>query len=348
MGTHRSSTRETMKRILTAAVVLAAFAPATGGAQALNAAGATFPAPLYGKWFSEYRARTGVAINYQAIGSGGGIKGLQDMTVDFGATDGPMTDGEMAAARGGPIIHVPTVVGSVAVTYNVTGVPTGLRLTPEVVGAAFNGTLRFWDDARIRQLNPGTALPHRAVVVMHRSDGSGTTYIFTDFLSTASPTWRRTVGTGKSVSWPVGLGGRGNEGVAGLVKQTPGAIGYVELAYANQNRLPVAAIRNRAGRFMMPTLASTTAAAAGVVLPAGTDLRVSIVNGPGADAYPIASFTWIIAYARMADRVKAGAITGFLNWALHDGQAYAAGLDYAPLPASVVRLAEQRLRLIQH
>jgi phosphate transport system substrate-binding protein len=338
-----------MKRyIQAAAIAAAALLPGALRAQTLNAAGATFPAPIYTRWFSEYRTKTGVAINYQAIGSGGGIKNLQEMTVDFGATDGPMSDAEMAAARGGPIVHIPTVLGAVAVTYNVPGVPTGLKLTPEVIGAAFNGTLRYWDDARIRSLNPGVALPHRAVVVAHRSDGSGTTYIFTDFLSSASITWRRTVGTGKSVSWPVGLGGRGNEGVAGLVKQTPGAIGYVELAYANQNRLPVAAIRNRAGSFVMPTIESTTAAAAGVSLPANSDLRVSIVNGPGANAYPIASFTWIIVYTRMADRAKAGAIVNFLTWALNDGQRFAAGLDYAPLPASVVRLAEQRLRLVQH
>ncbi|MDB4948232.1 MAG: phosphate transporter substrate-binding protein [Gemmatimonadetes bacterium] len=335
------------KRALTAAAFAAALLPSAGRAQALNAAGATFPAPLYTKWFSEYRTRTGVAINYQAIGSGGGIKNLQEMTVDFGATDGPMSDAEMAAAHGGPIVHIPTVLGAVTVTYNVPGVPTGLKLTPEVIGAIFNGTLRSWDDARIRQLNPGVALPHRGVIVAHRSDGSGTTYIFTDFLSSASLSWRRAIGTGKAVSWPVGLGGRGNEGVAGIVKQTPGAIGYVELAYANQNRLPVAAIRNRAGSFVMPTLASTTAAAAGVTLPAGSDLRVSIVNGPGAQAYPIASFTWIIAYTNMRDRAKARAIGDFLTWALHDGQAYAAGLDYAPLPAGVVRLAEQRLRMVQ-
>jgi phosphate transport system substrate-binding protein len=338
-----------MKRFLAAgALAAAALLPAAGKGQALNAAGATFPAPIYTKWFSEYRGRTGVAINYQAIGSGGGIKNLQEQTVDFGATDGPMSDAEMAAAHGGPIVHIPTVLGAVTVTYNVPGVGTGLRLTPEVIGSIFNGTLRSWDDARIRQINPGVALPHRGIIVAHRSDGSGTTYIFTDFLSTASAAWRRTVGTGKAVSWPVGLGGRGNEGVAGLVKQTPGAVGYVELAYANQNRLPVAAVRNRAGNFVMPTLESTTAAAAGIDLPPSSDLRVSIVNGPGANAYPIASFTWIIAYTRMPDRAKAGAIVNFLTWALHDGQRYTAALDYAPLPASVVRIAEQRLRLIQH
>jgi phosphate transport system substrate-binding protein len=337
-----------MKRFLAAAALGAALLPAAGPAQSLNAAGATFPAPIYTKWFSEYRGRTGVAINYQAIGSGGGIKNLQEQTVDFGATDGPMSDAEMAAAHGGPIVHIPTVLGAVTVTYNVPGVPTGLKLTPEVVGAIFNGTVRSWDDARIRQINPGVSLPHRGIIVAHRSDGSGTTYIFTDFLSSASSMWRRSVGTGKSVSWPVGLGGRGNEGVAGLVKQTPGAIGYVELAYANQNHLPVAAIRNRAGNFVMPTLESTTAAAAGISLPASSDLRVSIVNGPGASAYPISSFTWIIAYTRMADRAKAGAIVNFLSWALHDGQQYTSALDYAPLPASVVRLAEQRIRMIQH
>ncbi|HET6764886.1 MAG TPA: phosphate ABC transporter substrate-binding protein PstS, partial [Longimicrobiaceae bacterium] len=200
-----------MKRYLQAAALLAVLLPTAARAQTLNAAGATFPAPIYTKWFSEYRTRTGVAINYQPIGSGGGIKNLQEMTVDFGATDGPMTDAEMAGARGGPIVHIPTVLGAVAVTYNVPGVQTGLKLTAEAIAAAFNGTLRYWDDARIRQSNPGVALPHRAVIVAHRSDGSGTTYIFTDFLSSASTGWRRAIGTGKAVSWPVGLGGRGNE-----------------------------------------------------------------------------------------------------------------------------------------
>ena len=334
-----------MKRIL-AAAWLAVLVPAALAAQ-LDAAGATFPAPLYTKWFSEYRARTGVAINYQAIGSGGGIKNLQEMTVDFGATDGPMSDGEMASARGGRILHIPTILGAVTVTYNVPGVGTGLRLTPEVLASIFNGTLRSWDDARIRQLNPAARLPHRGIVVAHRSDGSGTTYIFTDFLSSASPMWRRTIGTGKAVSWPVGLGGRGNEGVAGLVRQTPGAIGYVELAYANQNRLPVAAVRNRAGSFVMPTPESTTAAAAGIQLPANSDLRVSIVNGAGADAYPISSFTWIIVYQTMRDRAKARQIADFLTWAVHDGQRFAAALDYAPLPAAVVAADEARIRMIQ-
>jgi len=334
-----------MKRIL-AAAALAALAPTALAAQ-LNAAGATFPAPLYTKWFSEYRAHTGVAINYQAIGSGGGIKNLQEMTVDFGATDGPMSDAEMASARGGRILHIPTILGAVTVTYNVPGLGTGLRLTPEVLAAIFNGTLRNWDDPRIRQLNPAAHLPHRGIIVAHRSDGSGTTYIFTDFLSSASGMWRRTIGTGKAVSWPVGLGGRGNEGVAGLVKQTPGAIGYVELAYANQNHLPVAAIRNRAGNFVMPTLESTTAAAAGIELPANSDLRLSIVNGAGADAYPISSFTWIIVYQQMRDRAKARQIADFLTWAIHDGQRFAAALDYAPLPAAVVAANEAKIRMIQ-
>jgi phosphate transport system substrate-binding protein len=334
-----------MKR-MTLAAALAALLPAAAAAQTLNAAGATFPAPLYTKWFSEYRGSHGVTINYQAIGSGGGIKNLQEMTVDFGATDGPMSDGEMASARGGQIVHIPMTLGAVTVTYNLPGVATGLKLTPEVIAAMFNGTLRYWDDARIRQLNPGVALPHRGVIVAHRSDGSGTTYIFTDFLSSASAMWQRTIGTGKSVSWPVGLGGRGNEGVAGLVKQTPGAVGYVELAYANQNHLPVAAVRNRAGNFIMPTLESTTAAAAGVRLPANSDLRISIVNGPGPQAYPISSFTWIISYVDVRDNAKAQQIRDFLTWAIHDGQRYGPALDYAPLPAAIVAADEAKIRMI--
>lgn len=335
-----------MKRILAAAVMAAALGhPAA--AQSLTAAGATFPAPLYTKWFSEYRTRAGVTINYQPIGSGGGIRNLQEMTVDFGATDGPMTDAELAGARGGAVLHVPTTLGAVAVTYNLPGVASGLRLTPEVIAAMFTGTLRHWDDARIRELNPGVALPHRAVIVTHRSDGSGTTFIFTDFLSSALASWRRTIGTGKAVSWPVGLGGRGNEGVAGLVKQTAGAVGYVELAYATQNRLPVTAVRNRAGSFVLPSVESATAAAAGVRLAPNSDLRISIVNGPGADAYPISSFTWIITYASLRDRAKAGAIADFLTWAVHDGQRYGAPLGYAPLPASVVAADEAMIRRIQ-
>ncbi|HSU13249.1 phosphate ABC transporter substrate-binding protein PstS [Longimicrobium sp.] len=335
-----------MKRILTAAALAATLLPAAARAQTLTAAGATFPAPLYTRWFAEYRAAHGVAVNYQAIGSGGGIKNLQEMTVDFGATDGPMSDAEMAAARGGQVLHIPTTLGAVAVTYNVPGVAGGLKLTPEVIASIFNGTLRGWDDARIRALNPGVALPHRPVLVAHRSDGSGTTYIFTDFLSSASAMWRRTIGTGKSVSWPVGLGGRGNEGVAGIVKQTPGSIGYVELAYANQNRLPVAAIRNRAGQFVMPTTESTTAAAAGVAVPANSDLRISIVNGPGANAYPISSFTWIITYADVRDNAKARQIRDFLTWAVHEGQRFGPALDYAPLPAAIVAADEAKIRLI--
>lgn len=333
-----------MKRIFAAAVAAATLLPAAAAAQTLTAAGATFPAPLYTRWFSEYRSAHGVTINYQAIGSGGGIKNLQEMTVDFGATDGPMSDAEMAAAHGGAIIHIPTTLGAVAVTYNLPGVAAGLRLTPEVVAAIFNGTVHGWDDARIRALNPGVALPHRGILVAHRSDGSGTTYIFTDFLSSASAMWKRTIGTGKSVSWPVGLGGRGNEGVAGIVKQTPGSIGYVEIAYANQNHLPVAAIRNRAGQWVMPTIESTTAAAAGIRLPANSDLRISIVNGPGENAYPIASFTWIITYADVKDNAKAQQIRDFLTWAVHDGQRFGPALDYAPLPAAIVAADEARIR----
>jgi phosphate transport system substrate-binding protein len=335
-----------MKRILAAALAAAALT-GPAAAQTLNAAGATFPAPLYTRWFAEYRTRTGVTINYQPIGSGGGIRNLQEMTVDFGATDGPMTDAELASARGGAVLHVPTTLGAVAVTYNVPGAPAGLRLTPEVIAAMFTGTLRSWDDPRIRQLNPGVALPHRGVIVVHRSDGSGTTYIFTDFLSSALASWRRAIGTGKSVSWPVGLGGRGNEGVAGLVKQTPGAVGYVELAYATQNHLPVAAVRNRAGSFVLPSSESATAAAAGVRLAPNSDLRISIVNGAGADAYPISSFTWIIVYTQMRDRANARAIADFLTWAVHDGQRDAAPLGYAPLPPSIVAADEAMIRRIQ-
>ncbi len=319
------------------------------GRVALTGAGATFPYPIYSKWFSDYDARTGVKINYQSIGSGGGIRQLTEGTVDFGATDSPMSDAEMANAKGGPILHVPTVMGAVVATYNVPGVSQPLKLTGEVLADVFLGRIRRWNDARIATLNPDAGLPNQEILVVHRSDGSGTTYIFTDYLSTVSPAWKNGPGTGKEVQWPAGLGAKGNEGVAGQVKQTPGSIGYVELAYAKQNRLAFASMQNAAGEFVTPTIESVTAAAAGVVarLPNDTDYRISIVNAPGTGAYPIASFTWIILYQQQSDAEKGQKLVDFLRWALREGGPAAAALDYAPLPQEMVARLEQRLGTVK-
>ncbi len=314
----------------------------------LTGAGATFPYPLYSKWFSDYAKVTGVRINYQSIGSGGGIRQLSEGTVDFGASDSPMSDEEMAKAKGGSILHVPTVLGADVITYNLPGVTTALKFTPDAIADIFMGRIKKWNDARVATLNPGVALPSQDILVVHRSDGSGTTYIFTDYLTTAVPAWKTAVGKGKEVKWPVGLGAKGNEGVAGQVKQTPGAIGYVELAYAKQNNLPVAAIRNRAGQFVVASVPAVTAAAEGAAkaLPPNTDYRISIVDAPGADSYPISSFTWILVYQRQKDAVKGKKLVDFLNWALTNGEAQASALDYAPLPSEMASTVRDRLKTI--
>ena len=309
----------------------------TSGAQ-LTGAGATFPYPLYARWFSDYAQQTGVRINYQSIGSGGGIRQLSEGTVDFGASDSPMTDEELSRAKG-PVLHIPTVMGAVAITYNLPGVTQPLRFTGEVLGDIYLGRITRWNDPHIATLNPGVALPGENILVVHRSDGSGTTYIFTDYLTAVSPAWAAGPGRGKDVRWPVGLGAKGNEGVTGQVKQTRGAIGYVELAYARQNRLPTAHIRNAAGNFVAPTIEAVTAAAAGRVstLPADTDYRISIVNAPGPDAYPISSFTWLLAYREDLGSPRGQQLVGFLRWALTEGERQASDLDYAPLPQEMAR-----------
>ena len=314
----------------------------------LTGAGATFPYPLYSKWFSEYANRKGVRINYQSIGSGGGIRQLSEGTVDFGASDGPMSDEELAKAKGGPVLHIPTTLGADVVTYNLPGVTAPLKVTPDVIAAIFMGRIKKWNDTRIASLNPGVTLPSQDILVVHRSDGSGTTYIFTDYLTAAVPAWKTAVGKGKEVKWPVGLGAKGNEGVAGQVKQTPGTIGYIELAYANQNKLPIAAVRNKAGQFITASVPAVTAAAAAAAkaLPANTDYRISIVDGPGPDAYPISSFTWILVYQQQKDAVKGKKLVDFLNWALTDGQALATPLDYAPLPTDMAANVRARLKTI--
>jgi phosphate transport system substrate-binding protein len=321
---------------------------ASGQSVDLTGAGATFPYPIYSKWFSDYAQRTGVKINYQSIGSGGGIRQLSEETVDFGASDSPMSDAELAGAKGGAILHFPTVLGADVITYNLPGVTTALKFTPAVIADIFSGRIKKWNDARIASLNAGVALPAQDILVVHRSDGSGTTYIFTDYLSTAVPSWKASVGKGKDVKWPVGLGAKGNEGVSGQVKQTPGSIGYVELAYAKQNSLPIAAIRNKSGQFVAASVEAVTAAAAGAAkaLPANTDYRISIVDAPGDGSYPISSFTWILVYQNQRDPVKGKKLVDFLNWALTDGEKEAVTLDYAPLPADMATTVKARLATI--
>jgi phosphate transport system substrate-binding protein len=326
-------------------MMLAALATLVGAGAALSApmlvtgAGATFPAPLYSKWFSDYNHKApDIQINYQAIGSGGGIKQITEKTVDFGATDAPMSDAEMAKAPG--VIHIPTVLGAVVITYNEPDLKD-LKLTPETLSAIFLGKITMWNDAAIAKDNPGK-LPATPITVAHRSDGSGTTAVFTDYLSKVSPAWKTQVGAGKSPNWPAGLGGKGNDGVTGLVKNTKGAIGYVELAYANQNKLPIAALKNADGKFVKPSLETTSAAAAGVEVPA--DYRVSITNAPGAQAWPISAFTYLLVHQDNADAAKGKAIAEFLWWAMHDGQTLAAPLDYAPLPKAVVARVDKTLQ----
>jgi phosphate transport system substrate-binding protein len=304
---------------------------------------------LYSKWFDEYAAKSGVKINYQSIGSGGGIRQISEGTVDFGATDSPMKDDELAKAKGGPILHIPTVLGAVAVIYTLPGITTPLKLSGDVLADIFAGKITKWNDPRIVALNAGVKLPATDILVVHRTEASGTTFVFTDYLTSVSKTWAASPGKGKDVAWPVGLGGKGNEGVAGQVKQTPGAIGYVELAYAKQNNLPFAVIKNSAGNFVAPSPDGATAAAAGVAakLPPNTDYRLSIVNAPGAQAYPISSFTWLLVYKQQRDPVKGKKLVDFLRWALSDGEKEATTLDYAPLPASMATQLKARIDSIK-
>src|ERR1700691_1458480 len=338
-----------MRKTLVVLFLLAALA-ATAGAQSnpllLNAAGATFPYPIYSKWFDTYHtAHPNIQINYQSIGSGGGIRQLLAGTVDFGASDGPMSDDQLAQAKF-KILHFPTVLGAVIPTYNVSGVSTDLNFTQKALAGIYLGTITKWNDPEITKANPGVKLPGEDIVVVHRSDGSGTSYIFTDFLSKASDDWKNKVGKGTSVNWPVGLGGKGNEGVSGLVKQTPDAIGYVELIYAVQNDIPYGRVQNADGKFVKADLAGVTAAAASVKdLP--EDFRVSITNAPGATSYPISSFTWLLIPAQISDAQKRDAIKDFLKWMLVDGQKYNEGLSYAQLPKSVIVKETKAISLIQ-
>jgi phosphate transport system substrate-binding protein len=322
-----------------------AISAASAQATALTGAGSSFAYPIYSKWAAMYATATGVQINYQSIGSSGGIRQLSDEIVDFGATDGPMTDDQLSKAKGGAILHFPTVLGGVAVTYNLPGVTQPIKLTGGVLADIFLGRITKWNDSRLAAINPGVKLPSNDVIVVHRADGSGTTFIFSDYLATVSPAWLSAVGRGQSINWPVGLGGKGSEGVTGQVKQLPGAIGYVELSYAKQNKLPAALIQNAAGAWVGPSIESVTAAAAGAAakIPANSDYRISIVNAPGKAAYPISSFTWILVYAQPKDAAKGKALANFLRWAYKNGEPVASSLDYSPLPATMVRALDARL-----
>jgi phosphate transport system substrate-binding protein len=314
----------------------------------VQGAGATFPNPIYQKWFSEYNKITSsVKFDYQSIGSGGGIKQITERTIDFGGSDAPMNDAALKAAPG-PILHIPTVLGAVVVTYNLPEIQAELRLTPQAIAGIFLGQVKKWNDPAIASTNAGVSLPDKDITVVHRSDGSGTTYVWTDFLSKASPEWKDKVGTNTSVRWPVGVGAKGNEGVTGQVKQTPYSIGYVELIYAQQNKLPYASIQNLAGEFVKPSLESVTAAAAAAAGAIPDDLRVSITNPPGKDAYPISSFTYMLVYREQPDEAKGRELVNFLWWAIHDGQSMAKELGYAPLPPEVVAKAESKIKSITY
>ena len=319
--------------LFAAASALAGLALGATGAQAqmtINGAGATFPNPLYSKWFDAYRkVDPSVQINYQAIGSGGGQKQISEQTVDFGASDGPMSDESLAKAQGGKLLHLPTVAGAVVITFNLAGVKE-LRLDGPTVANIFLGKITSWNDPAIAAQNKGVKLPDQEISTIHRTEGSGTTYIFTDYLSTVSPDWKSKVGKNTSVNWPAGLGAKGNEGVSGQIKQTPGSIGYVELIYALQNKLPYADLKNADGEYVKATLDSVTAALATATIP--DDFRFSMVNAPGKTSYPIAGVTWLLVYAQQKDAAKGKKLVDFLKWAYDDGEKMAPSLDYAPLP----------------
>jgi phosphate transport system substrate-binding protein len=323
------------------AIALLTGVSATASAQMLiNGAGATFPYPIYSKWFDEYaKVDPSVRFNYQSIGSGGGQKQILSQTVDFGASDGPMSDENLAKAPG-KLLHIPTVAGADVVAYNLPGNPA-LKLDGDAIAGIFLGQIKKWNDPKITALNSGVTLPDQEIVVVHRSDGSGTTYIWTDYLSKISPEWKTKVGTNTSVNWPTGIGGKGNEGVAGQIKQTPGALGYVELIYAVQNKMPYADVKNSAGNFVRPSLESVTAALATADIP--DDFRFSMTNAPGQDAYPIAGATWLLVYQQQKDAAKGKKLVEFLKWSLTDGEKMAKDLQYAPLPESVQQRVLKRI-----
>ncbi|HKR12687.1 MAG TPA: phosphate ABC transporter substrate-binding protein PstS [Pyrinomonadaceae bacterium] len=320
--------------------------PGGSSGVSLQGAGATFPYPLYQKWLNEYgKLHPAIKIDYQSIGSGGGIKQLKEQTVDFGASDAPMKDEDLKSAPG-EVLHIPTVLGAVVLTYNVPGVTQSLRFSSDVIADIFLGKIKKWNDPRIAADNSGVTLPGNDITVVTRSDGSGTSAVFTDFLSKVSPEWKEKVGSGTSLRWPVGISGKGNEGVTGQVKNTPNTIGYVELAYAVQNKLPVAQVKNSSGNFIQPSIDAVTEAAAGSAASTPDDLRVSITNAAGAQAYPISSYTYILVYKDQKDAAKGKALVDFLWWGIHEGEAFAKELEYAPLPADIVKRAEAKIKSI--
>jgi len=335
------------KLAVTAGIIGTLVSPAAAQVR-INGAGATFPNIIYQNWMLTYNQKfDNVEMNYQSIGSGGGIRQFSDKTVDFGGSDAPMTDSAITAIRG-DVIHIPTVLGAVVPTYNLPGFTGAVRFTPDLLADIFLGKLTKWNDPRMVAANPGVSLPNVDILVVHRSDGSGTTYVWVDYLTKVSAEWAQKVGRGTSVNWPVGLGGRGNEGVSATVRQTPGAIGYVELGYALINKMPAAQVQNKAGKFVTPTLESVTAAAQGAMAAMGptTDFRVSITNPDGDDAYPIASLTWILIRKTYPDPAKARELMKFLWWAVNDGQAQAPRLGYAPLPKPLVPWIQARLETV--
>jgi phosphate transport system substrate-binding protein len=317
------------------------------GQTTLNGAGATFPNPMYSKWFSEYhKVHSDVQVNYQPIGSGGGIRQVTAGTVDFGASDMPMSDKQLQDAKGLNILNIPTVLGAVVPAYNIPGVTGEVKFTPEALAGIFLGKISKWNDKALTSANPGVNLPDKDIIVVHRSDGSGTTFIWTDYLSKVSPEWKSQVGADTSVKWPLGMGGKGNEGVAGMIRQLSGAIGYVELIYAVQNNIPYGSVRNSAGVFLKATLEGVTAAAASAPkMPA--DFRVSITNAPGKDAYPISSFTWLLIPAQSKDAAKGKILADFLNWMVTDGQKMTSALAYAPLPDNVAAKVKDAIKQVK-
>ena len=308
----------------------------------INAAGATFPGPVYSQWFQDYKAKTGVEINYQPVGSGAGIKQLKNKTVDFAGSDAPLKDKDMKEMPG-EVTQFPSIGGAVVVAYNLKGAPTGMKLTGDDIAGIFSGKITMWNDAKLTAENAGMSLPAKKINVVHRSDGSGTTNIFTTYLSQVSPTWKSTIGAGKTVTWPVGIGGKGNDGVTSLIKQSDGGVGYVELAYAVQNKLPVASIKNAAGNYVAPSVETTTNAIEGALPLVQKDITAPISNAPGAQAYPIAALTYLLVYKQGQNAETSKAVNNFLKWAMTDGQATAAKLDYAPLPQALVDINQKAI-----